>query len=373
MAADLALYIPSIEMSGFKSLKHLKIDSFGSINLLTGDNNVGKSTLLEALFVYVAEGNSDVLFRIAGERMNCFESRLEEDDEYTKKIFASFFTDWKLAYGNNILITSGTNKSLQIEFANYYEVEVQNEGGDTYFRRQLIRTEQELNDLSDIEKYEAIIVKYEGEEQLVPFNRARMKLRRRQSDIKNIQFIRTSSYSEEVNARLWDNIALTDLEAEVINALRIIEPDIKGIAFLEEPVRSSSLSGRRRAAYITYCGKEGRFPLSVMGDGMNRILSLILGLVNCKDGVCFIDEIENGVYYRRQSALWKIISHLVGKLHIQLFATTHSNDCVKSFAESVTGITAKLIRLEKREKGLKAVDYTAEEVSIAANNDIEVR
>ena len=373
MAADLALYIPSIEISGFKSLKHLKIDSFGSINLLTGDNNVGKSTLLEALFVYVSEGNGDVLFRIAGERMNCFESRLEEDDEYTKKIFASFFTDWKLAYGNNILITSGTGKSLQIEYVCYYETKVLQYVKDTLSHKQLIGTEQNLSNLSDPEKNEAIMIKYEGEEQLISFDRARVKLRKRQNDIKNIQFIRTSSYSEEVNARLWDNIALTDLEAEVINALRIIEPDIKGIAFLEEPVKSSSLSGRRRAAYITYCGKEGRFPLSVMGDGMNRILSLVLGLVNCKDGVCFIDEIENGVYYRRQPALWKIISHLVGKLHIQLFATTHSNDCVKSFAESVAGITAKLIRLEKREKGLKAVDYTAEEVSIAANNDIEVR
>ena len=373
MATDLALYIPSIEISCFKLLKHLKIDSFGSINLLTGDNNVGKSTLLEALFVYVSEGNSDVLLRIAGERMNCFGSRLEDDDEYTKKIFASFFTDWELAFGNNIFITSGTGKSLQIEFVYYYETEVQNEG-DTYLRRQLIRTEEELDDLSDIEKYEAIMVRYEGEEQLIPFDRAGVRLRKKQSDMKNIQFIRTSSYSDEVNARLWDNIALTGLEVEVMNALRIIEPDIKGIAFLEEPVKSSLLSsGRRRAAYITYCGKEGRFPLSVMGDGMNRILSLILGLVNCKDGVCFIDEIENGVYYRRQPALWKIISHLAEKLHIQLFATTHSNDCVKSFAESVTGITAKLIRLERREKGLKAVDYTAEEVSIAANNDIEVR
>lgn len=371
MAADLALYIPSIEISGFKSLKHLKIDSFGSINLLTGDNNVGKSTLLEALFVYVSEGNSDVLFRIAGERMNCFESRLEEDDEYTKKIFASFFTDWKLAYGNNILITSGTGKSLQIEYVCYYETKVQYVE-DINSRKQLIGTEQNLSNLSDPEKNEAIMIKYKGEKQVISFDRARMKLWKRQSDIKNIQFIRTSSYSEEVNARLWDNIALTDLEAEVIDALRIIEPDIKGIAFLEEPVSSPS-SGRRRAAYITYCGKEGRFPLSVMGDGVNRILSLILGLVNSKDGVCFIDEIENGVYYSRQPALWETISHLVGKLHIQLFATTHSNDCVKSFAESVTGITAKLIRMEKREKGLKTVDYTAEEVSIAANNDIEVR
>jgi gll3079 protein len=373
MATDLALYIPSIEISCFKSLKHLKIDSFGSINLLTGDNNVGKSTLLEALFVYVSEGNSDVLLRIAGERMNCFGARLEYDDEYTKKIFAFFFTDWKLAFGNSIFITSGTGKSLQIDFVYYYETEVQDEG-ETYLRRKLIDAEQKPNDVSDIEKFEAIRVKYEGEEQLISFDRARVRLRKSQSDMKNIQFIRTSSYSDEVNARLWDKIALTDLEVEVINALRIIEPDIKGIAFLEEPVKSSlQLSGRRRAAYITYCGKEGRFPLSVMGDGMNRILSLILGLVNCKDGVCFIDEIENGVYYRRQPALWKIISHLVEKLHIQLFATTHSNDCVKSFAESVRGITAKLIRLERREKGLKAVDYTAEEVSIAANNDIEVR
>lgn len=70
MATDLVLYIPSIEINGFKSLKHLKIDLFGSINLLTGDNDVGKFTLLEAL----------VLFRIAGERMNCFESRLEDDN-----------------------------------------------------------------------------------------------------------------------------------------------------------------------------------------------------------------------------------------------------------------------------------------------------
>lgn len=364
MATEQSLYIPSVEINGFKSIKHLKIDSLASVNLLTGDNNVGKSSLLEALFVYASGGTSDALYRIAGERMNCSESdRLEDDDEYYKNMFASFFTDWKLELGQEVSITSGAGKMLKIEFVYFYEIEMRN-GPDNFMRRQIIHTEQEQKDLSDIMMNEAILIKFAAEELLLPFNRVRMGLRKRKAETKNIQFIRTSSYSNEVNARLWDNITLTDQEVDVINTLRIIEPDIKGIAFLEEPVTTRSSLARRRVPYITYNNRDGRFPLSVMGDGMNRILTLILGLVNCADGVCFIDEIENGIYYRRQPALWEVLTHLVEKLNIQLFATTHSSDCVKSFAEVVSAGNSKLIRLEKRDKGIKAVDYTAEEVSI---------
>jgi len=40
----------------------------------------------------------------------------------------------------------------------------------------------------------------------------------------NAQFIRTRNIDKEINRKLWDNIALTEKEEDVIEALKIIEP-----------------------------------------------------------------------------------------------------------------------------------------------------
>ena len=189
----------------------------------------------------------------------------------------------------------------------------------------------------------------------------------------NVQFIHTSSFSKESNARLWNHIALTDLEKYVIEALRLVEPDVVNMAFIEEVVSIDYEKQRVRVPYVTLKNRDGRFPLNVMGDGMNRILSLVLGVVNSADGVCLIDEVENGIYYRRQPELWKMIGMLAERLNVQVFATTHSLDCIRSFADMASGKNAQLIRLEKRTKGMTAVCYSAEELQAAMSNDIELR
>lgn len=367
-----SLYFPSVRIEGFKSIEFLEIESLASINLLAGDNNIGKSTLLEALYIYAFGGTYNVLSQVAYERTNCSRAARFDDDggEFSKKLMASFFKDWNLRLRQTIRMSAETNPLFEMSFVYYYEDECQNEE-ELFLRRFIVRDEKDFANAESKDLKEAILIKYGDKETLYPFHRRPRRMK--EIDSENIQFIRTSSYSNEINVRLWDNITLTDLEDEVVNALKVIEPDIKGIAFLEEPVRSTSLDGNRRVPYITYHHRSGRFPLSVMGDGMNRILALVLGLVNSANGICLIDEIENGIYYRRQTDIWKVIGHLVEKLNIQLFATTHSRDAVESFSEVTRGQSAKLIRLEKRENGVKAVDYTAEEVSIATDNDIEVR
>lgn len=54
-----------------------------------------------------------------------------------------------------------------------------------------------------------------------------------------IQFIHTSSSNKSLNSKLWDDIALTGLEKHVVDALRIIEPDIDNLAFIEDPYTNS--------------------------------------------------------------------------------------------------------------------------------------
>ena len=112
----------------------------------------------------------------------------------------------------------------------------------------------------------------------------------------------------------------------VVEALRIIEPRVDRLNFLNENEFSNV-----RVPYVTLKDTGQRFRLSSMGDGINRVLSIILGLVNCKGGVFLLDEFETGLHYTVQTKLWEVIFMLSEKLNIQVFVTSHSRDCINSF------------------------------------------
>ena len=117
-------------------------------------------------------------------------------------------------------------------------------------------------------------------------------------------------------------------------------------------------------------------PLQSMGDGINRILTVILALVNADNGCLLIDEFENGLHYSVQEKLWTIIFELSRKLNVQIFVTTHGEDCIRGF-ESVLNNSCisdgKLIRLDNENGIIKQVEFDAKELKIAADQDIEIR
>jgi len=114
-----------------------------------------------------------------------------------------------------------------------------------------------------------------------------------------------------------------------------------------------------------------------MGDGINRILTIILALVNADNGYLLIDEFENGLHYSVQEKLWNIIFNLSKKLGIQVFATTHSEDCIIGFETVLNNKTnqleGKLIRLELIEGSVRQVEFNAKELKIANDENIETR
>jgi AAA15 family ATPase/GTPase len=186
----------------------------------------------------------------------------------------------------------------------------------------------------------------------------------------NVQFIRTRNIDRDINGRLWDNITLTEKELNVIEALKIIEPNTERIAFIEE-------SSRERNAVIKLSNNNNVVPLKSMGDGINRILTIILALVNADNGFLLIDEFENGLHHTVQEQLWNIIFNLSQKLNIQVFVTTHSNDCILGFQDVLNRpeniLLGKLIRLDNENGIIKQVQFDAKELKIASDNDIEVR
>lgn len=187
-----------------------------------------------------------------------------------------------------------------------------------------------------------------------------------QRSVKN-QFVRSNEIDNGNTGYLYDEIATTDWEQEVVNALRIIDSRISKLAF-----RTDSVSGKRYPV-VRLEGSNSPLPLRSMGDGINRTLAIILAVVNCENGYLLIDEFENGLHYSVQEKLWEIIFYLAERLNIQVFATTHSNDTIKAFGEVANSKPdhndAQLIQLRNVKGEISAVLYNTEDVEIAIETE----
>jgi AAA15 family ATPase/GTPase len=113
-----------------------------------------------------------------------------------------------------------------------------------------------------------------------------------------------------------------------------------------------------------------------MGDGMNRMLNLILALVNAQNGMLLVDEVENGIHYSIQPDLWRLVFHTAQRLNVQVFATTHSLDCVHAFQQAAAENVDEegvLIRLQHRKGEVEAVLFDEDKLGLATREQIEVR
>ncbi len=101
---------------------------------------------------------------------------------------------------------------------------------------------------------------------------------------------------------MWNDIQLTDAEKSVLEAVRLIAPNVERIS-----VRSEQSELRKPIPIIRIKGQDEPLPLRVLGDGINRIFGLTLALINAKGGMLLIDEIENGIHYSVFNHFWRFI------------------------------------------------------------------
>jgi AAA15 family ATPase/GTPase len=183
-------------------------------------------------------------------------------------------------------------------------------------------------------------------------------------------FLTTTNISFARLSVLWDRITLTPKEQSVVEALQILEPDVERISFTSRQTSNSGILLKLR-------GQPHPVPLGSMGDGMGRILSIAMAAVSSENGFLWVDEIDTGLYYQTQTDMWRLIFETAQRLNVQVFATTHSWDCIAAFQEALEqsedSSVGKLFRLSRRGEDIRAVEYTPDELSVAVRQSIEVR
>ncbi len=170
---------------------------------------------------------------------------------------------------------------------------------------------------------------------------------------------------------LWDRVVLTPEESKVVDVLRTIEPEIERVASV------SHLNRRGPAGMIVKTRSTDRpVPLASLGNGVSRLMALALNLAASSGGVLLVDELEVGLHHSIMERVWRLLIEGAKRLDVQIFATTHSQDCLRGLARAVEEHSelAPDVSVHRVEMGHERdVLFASSELEIAARNQIELR
>jgi len=322
--------ITAFKIENFRLFTQLRIERLSRVNLIVGKNNSGKSALLEALLLYHSRFSLLIIIELLKNRMEDWDAKLSVQDASLADPMRHFFKNHEIpGIGSGLSLSSGNDKLL-LESAAYIIQDFEDKDGSLVRKTKVLGSEDEV----DGEGKRGLLVKdgntpgtmidLDGE---IP---SPVRLRRMFPDGGILKFISSRGITDEQAANMWDVVGLSDRGETVVSGLKLIEPAIERLAFIKSEERRI---GRIPIAKLSCFNMP--VPLKSLGDGMTRILHILLSLVACKKGeILVIDEFENGLHWSVQPNVWKLIFEIAKRLGVQVFASTHSRDCVAGFHEA---------------------------------------
>ena len=345
---DSRLPMDSLQILRYRCFEHLTIERLGRVNLIVGRNNVGKTALLEALWIFANGGSGLLMYEILKERNEIPPPpngmSLSNSSESIKGIRNLLFARPDLGF------IPGEYPGELDSGLNFIVGENIDISGDE---------QKPVNKMLQISCLRA------GSHDSLP----QLKINAFLRTVDNY-FIKAGGLTDEKLVEFWDNIEKWVLEDLVIEALKIVVPSLSDIRFSGYPNGSFS-----RVPVVRLANAKERVPLRSLGEGMRRLLGVASALINCRDGILLIDEIESGLHYSVLPDIWRLIFKTAKDLNVQVFATTHSSDCVEAFAQAVNDSPDEgmLIRLERHGEKIVAKSIAEDMLVEAVNYEVEVR
>ena len=385
----------SLEIKNFRILEDFKVSKLGRVNLIVGKNNSGKSSVLEALRIYAGNAQQELLKQIAtGHDEKYYMEKNEQIESDIQLPFEDFFVGRQFPQDEAFAISIGELASgddvLRIEhgFLIEEEVVVKNESGEIVETRTRLRriSNPSHDDLSSEAISHALFVT-KGERSFPHIRLDQSRSPRYRSRIETsgtlpCSVIPTPFIPVDELADEWDKIALTEHEEVVKQALRIITPEFENLTFVRNDEDNRYPRQRfSRLAKVKMSDSPHPVPLNSLGDGMLRVLQLVLKVFPAKGGFLLIDEFENGLHFSIQEKVWELLFEMAQRLDIQVFATTHSWDCIESFAKAaitrrdVEGVLFRVGRSAKKSNFGQVIATVFDEDALynITQADVEVR
>lgn len=331
-----------IEIEGFRGLRHLNIPDLAPITLLTGRNNVGKTSVLEALLLHAA-GPRAGQFILAALRPYRGTGALSlELNRYSTPWETIFFNrdtsapvrltaeldgrrvgvQFSVPHGDldasipTRLTASTAAVASDTPYSYSLEIEIESEAGPGEEPRRRVIT-QRLSPqpigpvMSGIGTFQQPIGL--ALESIPPSDVAPLAL----------AFLVSPQNRSPQNelAKRYSDLRIREAQQQFLDAMRAIEPAVERIELL--------VSGGQPTLYLSMADSPP-LPLSILGEGMNAVANYATSILEATGGTVLIDEVENGIHYSVLENLWQQIGRSVKETNAQVIASTHSAECVSA-------------------------------------------
>jgi len=372
------LKLHSLEIQNFRCFEHLLIEKLGRVNLIVGKNGVGKTSLLEGLWLLASGASWPVLHSILYERNELVRYNLPAKKARNEQIEAikSFFNR-PVTKNLPSLFRIGGKDAGKLESLHPVGID---ENEKLYWDKDATHANAHVIEFELLQPDNEICIKghpkpgyiTQPEWPDLPTENELMDDVIARSMDYNVVFIPVKGLSWKAQARYWDmTVVVKQKNKSILDCLHTLAPDIEEYFFrgdnIQDSVRFPSVNAERFA---------GGVPLAKLGEGTQRVLALALAMSVASNGYLLIDEFETGLHHSVQADVWRAVFKLAHEWNVQVFATTHSWDCIEAFQEVAAedqNEEAVLISLQERKAGIKAVSFGERELNIATRGHIEVR
>ncbi|MRG91343.1 AAA family ATPase [Polyangium spumosum] len=314
----------SIEIERFRGFSRLALSDLGRVNLVVGENNTGKTSLLEAITLLA---NPGMIKGLPG----LFRANAGDVDER--------FYRWLPKHG-----------------AEVEQSELRAQTSDPSERRVLL--------------VKGGSTSAAGSES--------MEHAWQQGDIHLFHdkaFTRLFVHAVSVQHRSPDS--MVDAFAATVRAYDDEQLLVSLLNQVDGRIRSVRLDAIESKPFIAVdVGLRERIPLSQAGQGIYRLVAIVSALIGRKPDICFIDELENGIHYTALATVWKGVAEIAERLGIQVFATTHSRECLVAAHECFSereSYDLRVIQLYRIGDAAEGRTLDRKHIEAAIAGDIELR
>lgn len=332
--------IKRLEIQNFKCFERLLLDDLTRVCLLSGKNGIGKTSILEAIFLAHDMKNPDFILALHPRR-GVMSTTLTPDNMWGHAF-------WMLDLDRSLKVdikNSDNKKNISIELSGAKETnalpnasaagvpdfgtDVQFSAGKDAIKSYSLGVTVKVGSA----KKEKLSLYVRGEDRRFTSNLSKYSL-------PPAAFLGNIENSQEKDWVLgkFQGLDLAKKNEEVVEVLKILEPRLKSL--------SLSGIGGNLSVYADI-DLPRRIPLKFLGGGIYRLFRIVVGIMSHQNGVLLVDEIENGIHYTLMPEIWRGITKAAIDSNCQLIATTHSLECVQTANTAVTSFDPDGYRLFK--------------------------
>lgn len=308
--------ISKLHVERFRGIADLRIERLNQVNLIVGDNNCGKTSVLEALQLARPSGDLANVYKIARQRENIFGLG-------TNSIYENFICMFPHDGSKLEIRISGECNGREIFFGlEGIQKTVLIDAKE--LDRLVLRGMEEILEEPETDSFDGEIVFRYGHEtnkEKISINRYSKITGTTTQKPDEFDIIYVSPF-EHLKGKTISQIIKNDGYKEIcLKALQLFDSEIEDMMIFRSDI------GNRPIEYLRH-GRLGNMPLSTYGDGIKKVLVLSNAIARAAGGILLIDEIETAIHKKYYDDIFRFIVKACTAFNVQVFITTHSLEAI---------------------------------------------